>query len=222
MKKTVLPLLLALFMVTLACSTSSGPAITGDAPAVDSIILFQDDFSKTNSGWDRADWNEGLTDYGNDVYRMAIKVPSYDIWANPGQYFEGDVRVEADATKVSGEDDNDFGLICRYSGSPESPNYYFFIMSSDGYAVIGKVTDGVTGYISSDRMEFSNAINQGSTLNHLRADCIGNNLTFFVNGQQVVSTTDSSYTGGDVGIVAGTFEIPSTEIVFDNFIVTKP
>lgn len=222
MKKTVLPLLVALLFATLACSLFSDPTTTGDAPIVESNILFQDDFSNTNSGWDRADWDSGLTDYGNDVYRMAVKIPSYDIWANPGQYVEGDVRIEVDATKISGEDDNDFGLICRYDGSPESPNYYFFIISSDGFAVIGKVTAGASEYISSDRMETAEAINQGSTLNHLRADCIGNILTFFVNGQQVASTTDSSYPSGDVGLVAGTFDIPSTEITFDNFVVSKP
>lgn len=61
--------------------------------------------------WDRGDWDNGLADYQNGVYRMLVKIPDYDIWANPGQYFEGDVRVEADATKAGGPDDNDFGLI---------------------------------------------------------------------------------------------------------------
>ena len=46
--------------------------------------------------------------------------------------------------------------------------------------------------------------------------------TFYVNGQQVATTTDPSYTGGDVGLIAGTFDIPSTEITYDNFIVKKP
>jgi len=222
MKKTIFPLLLVLLFATLACSVFSSPATSGDAPIGDGNIIFQDDFSKTNSGWDRSDWDDGQTDYGNGVYRILIKIPSYDAWANPGQYFEGDVRVEADATKVSGEDDNDMGLICRYSGTPESPSYYYFIISSDGYAVIGKVTDGTSVYISSDQMEPSAAIQQGTTSNHLRADCIGNNLTLYVNGQQVASATDASFTGGDVGLVAGTFNIPTAEINFDNFIVRKP
>ncbi|MBC8334825.1 MAG: hypothetical protein ISR59_11930 [Anaerolineales bacterium] len=222
MKKNTLHLMIVLVFATLACGISSGPATSGDAPVGDSNILFQDDFSNTSSGWDRADWDGGLTDYGSDVYRMVVKIPSYNIWANPGQYFEGDVRVEVDATKITGEDDNDFGLLCRYTGTLESPSFYFFIISSDGFAVIGKGTAGVTEYLSSEFMEPSDAINQGSTLNHLRADCIGNSLTFFVNGQQVVSTTDASYTGGDVGVTAGTFDIPNAEIAFDNFIVRKP
>ncbi len=234
MKKSHITLLLILALfTTLACSVFSGPVDTsGDAPVgeapssegapANNNILFRDDFSDSNSGWDRADWDSGITDYSNGVYRMVVKVPSYDIWANPGKNFAGDVRVEVDATKVSGEDDNDYGLICRYTGEPSSPSYYFFIISSDGFAVIGKVTGGSTEYISSEKMAPSDAIKQGAATNHLRADCIGNTLTLYVNGQQASSTTDTAFTGGDVGLMTGTFDIPSTEIHFDNFVVTKP
>ena len=221
MKNSLLPLLLVLLATTLACSVFSG-STTGDPPAADSNILFQDDFSNPSSGWDRADWDDGSADYSDGVYRIHVKVSSYDIWANPGQYFEGDVRVEADATKVGGEDDNDYGLICRYSGSPESPSYYFSIISSDGYAVIGKTTDGASEYISTELMALSDAIKQGSSTNHLRLDCVGSTLTLYVNGQEVATINDSAFTGGDVGLMAGTFEISNAEITFDNFVVRKP
>ena len=236
MKKNHVFILLAFALIaTLACSVFTGPEVVQEAPQAEapaaeapvaeapaSNILFQDDFSDTNSGWDRADWDSGVTDYNNGAYRMQVKVPSYDIWANPYQYFEGDVRVEADATKVAGELDDDYGLTCRYSGEPSAPNYYYFIISSDGYAVIGKVSLGENAYISAEQMEPSDAVKQGLTTNQLRADCIGNTLTFYVNGQMVTSTNDSSFTGGDVGFIAGTFDIPSAEFSFDNLVVTKP
>lgn len=238
MKKTRIILLLAFaLLATLACSVFTGPVTSSDAPVAEaeapaaeappaaepaSNILFQDDFSDANSGWDRADWESGITDYNNGTYRMLVKIPSYDIWANPGRYFEGDVRVEADGTKVAGELDDDYGLICRYSGEPSAPNYYYFIISSDGFAVIGKVSAGENVYISSEKMIESDAIRQGMTTNQLRADCIGSTLTFYVNGQMVASATDSSFTGGDVGFMAGTFDIPSAEFSFDNLVVTKP
>ena len=132
------------------------------------------------------------------------------------------MRIEVDATKVGGEDDNDYGIICRYSGTPESPNYYFSIISSDGFAAIGKTTGGTSEYLSSEQMEPADAIKQGAVTNHIRTDCIGSSITLYVNGQQVATATDSSYTGGDVGLMAGTFEISSTEINFDNFLVLKP
>ena len=250
MKKTRIILLLAFsLLLTLACSVFSGPVESSDAPmeevpaeqataeqpaaqvpaaeepaaqAPASNTLFQDDFSDTNSGWDRADWESGITDYNSGTYRMLVKIPSYDIWANPGRSFDGDIRVEADATKVAGEYDDDYGLICRYSGEPSAPNYYYFIISSDGYAVIGKVTAGESVYISSEKMNPSDAIRQGMATNHLQADCIGSTLTFYVNGQQVASVSDTSFTAGDVGFIAGTFEIPSAEFSFDNLVVSRP
>jgi hypothetical protein len=232
----------ALFM-TLACTTITGgvennnkvennievnnnnevePTESSDAVTPENTILFQDDFSDPDSGWDRADWDSGTTDYDNGVYRLMVKVSNYDIWANPGRYFEGDVRVEVDATKVSGENDDDFGLICRYSGEPSAPNYYYFQISSDGYAVIGKVTAGDSEYISGNAMSPNDAIYQGKTTNHLRADCIGNSLTFYVNGQMVIRAKDSDFTDGDIGLMGGTFDIPSAEFSFDNLVVTEP
>ena len=252
MKKTRIILLLAFtLLLTLACSVFSGPVESSDAPmesapanqpaaeepaaqapaaeepapaaeAPASNILFQDDFSDTNSGWDRSDWDSGITDYNSGTYRMLVKIPNYDIWANPGRSFDGDIRVEADASKVAGEYDDDYGLICRYSGEPSAPNYYYFIISSDGYAVIGKVTAGESVYISSEKMVPSDAIKQGMTTNHLAADCIGSTLTFSVNGQQVASASDTSFTSGDVGFIAGTFDIPSAEFSFDNLVVSRP
>jgi len=216
MKKKLIPLLFILLLATLACSVFSG------TPTADKDILFQDDFSQSNSGWDRADREDGLTDYGDGVYRMQVKEPSYDLWANPGKSFDGDVRVEVDATKVSGEDDNNFGLICRYSGAADTPNFYYFNISSDGYAVIGKVSGGSQEYISSEQMVPSEAIKQGNTSNKLRADCVGSTLTLYVNGEDVATATDTDYTSGDVGLMTGTFEVASTEINFDNFVVSKP
>lgn len=203
-----------------SCNSLRSDVSGADVPSDD--ILFQDDFSDTNSGWDRNDWDDGLTDYGEGVYQILVKVPSMDIWSNPGKHFEEDVRIDVDVTKISGEEDNNFGIICRYSSSPDGFNYYFFNISSDGFAVIGKVKNSATEYISSEKMEPSDAIKQGTETNHLQANCIGNKLTLYVNGEEVASTTDSDLTDGDIGFIAGTFEIPRTEILFDNLIVRKP
>ncbi|MBT3322304.1 MAG: hypothetical protein HN392_08475 [Anaerolineae bacterium] len=224
MKKTLLPLLFILLFTTLACSVFSDAATTEEAPVPveDSNILFQDDFSDSSSGWDSADWEDGLTDYNNGVYRMLVKIPSYDVWANPDKHFVGDISVEVDSIKVGGEDDNNFGLICRYSGTADAPSFYFFNISSDGYAVIGKVTEGSQEYISSEQMQPTDAIKQGNASNHLRAECLGNWQTLYVNGQEVATASDTAFISGNVGLMAGTFDVAGTEINFDNFLVKKP
>ncbi|MBN1668263.1 MAG: hypothetical protein JW862_14315 [Anaerolineales bacterium] len=182
-------------------------------------VLFQDDFSNTSSGWDRVNIaGDGITDYENDQYRILVETTQTDVWANPGLDFT-DTVIEVEATKVGGSDDNDFGVICRYQ---DTQNFYFFIISSDGYYGIGKVENGNQSQIDGDGMDYSDAIKQGNTTNDLRVDCIGNQLTLYVNGTSVSSATDSTFSSGDVGLLAGTFSEPGTDILFDNIVVRQP
>ena len=186
---------LALILLTallLACS------LVGKSPAASTEpgVLFRDDFSDTSSGWDRQTISEGTTDYADGVYRIYVNDTNVDYWANPGESFT-DVRVEVEATKVGGPDDNDLGVICRYA---DKDNFYFGLISSDGYAVIGKVKDGEQTGISSDGLEPVEGINLGEAANLVRMDCVGEALTLFVNGTQIVATTDSDFAKGDVGL----------------------
>ena len=212
MNKKVYFTLAVLVLVALACSFGGGNS---------QQILFQDDFSNTSSGWDRTHNDSYSTDYENGGYRINVVPSSYAVLANPYQSFQNDVRIEVDTTKIGGPDDNAFGVICRYQ---DVDNYYYFYISSDGYVGIGVDKAGTNTIISSSdgNMTSDSNINQGAATNHLRADCIGNTLTLFVNGTQVATATDSTFTGGDVGLVAQTFTVAGTDLMFDNFFVYKP
>ncbi|MBA4380323.1 MAG: hypothetical protein C0393_06565 [Anaerolinea sp.] len=219
MKKTF-AVLAVLVLVTLACSFSPVVTPAGEGGGgQQSNILFSDDFSSTNSGWDQFQGDEYLSDYANGGYRIYVNTTQYDAWANPSRSFPGDVRIEVDATKIGGPDDNDFGVICRYQ---DIDNFYYFLISSDGYAAIGKYEGGSQQLISSDNMQKVDGINPGAATNHIRADCIGSELKLYVNGNLVATATDSSFTSGDVGLMAGTFDTAGTDILFDNFYVYKP
>ena len=218
MKKTF-AILAAVMLVTLACSLSPVSTPTGGGGGQASNVLFSDDFSNTGSGWDQRQDTNYVSDYANGGYRLSVNDTNYDIWANPSKSFPGDVRVEVDATKLAGPDDNDFGLICRYQ---DKNNFYFFLISSDGYAAIGKYEGGNQKLISSDKMVKAEGITLGAATNHIRADCIGSDLKLYVNGNLAATATDSSFTSGDVGLMAGTFDVPGTDILFDNFYVYRP
>ncbi len=173
-----------------------------------SNILFSDDFSSTKSGWDQVQEDDMVTDYANGGYRIYVNEVNYDMWANPSKFFPGDVRIEVDATKIGGPDDNDFGVICRYQ---DIDNFYFFMISSDGYAAIGKFEGSNNELISSDNMQKVDGITPGAATNHIRADCIGSELKLYVNGNLVATATDSSFTSGDVGLMAGTYDTAGTD-----------
>ena len=143
---------------TLSC------AVTGatPAPAGETGVLFQDDFSDPGSGWDQATFETGLTDYADGVYRIYVNEASVDYWANPGRSYT-DVRVEVEVTKVGGPDDNDMGIICRYQ---DADNFYFAVISSDGFAGIVKAEGGEQTPISSEALEASDAVRKGDTHQH--------------------------------------------------------
>lgn len=182
--------------------------------------IFKDDFAQPFNGWLRGTElpNGGISDYADGNFRIFVNEPNFDYWSVPNLDFKN-TRIEVDAVKQSGPEINRFGLICRYQ---DELNFYFFITSSDGYYGVGKVKGDQLSLIGMDEMLPSSAILTGSGLNHLRADCIDNQLTFFVNGQLVVQVFDSDFPTGDVGFLAGTFNEPGVDVIFDNFVVVKP
>ena len=182
-------------------------------------VLFEDDFSSPDSGWQDIYRDEtGISDYDQGGFRIHVMEENFDYWANPGLDF-ADAIVEVEATKIGGPNDNDFGLICRYA---DGENFYFFLISSDGFFVIGKYTDGEYLLIGSDLMLPTEVILTGEATNRIRVECIGETLRLFVNGVQLAEVTDADHVNGDVGLIAGTFDEPGTDILFDHFAVLAP
>jgi hypothetical protein len=199
----------------LACSAlDSLPGIGGGGGGGD--VLFEDDFSDTGSGWDQVTESDRTTDYDNGGYRILVNDTGSDAWANPGRSFS-DVRVEVDATKQGGDDNNNFGVICRSEGVQD---FYTLWISSDGYYAIAMIQDGDLSFLLD--WATSDAINQGNATNHIRGDCVGSTLTVYANGTQLGSVEDTTFTSGDVGLEAGTFNVGGTDILFDNFVVYAP
>jgi hypothetical protein len=124
-----------------------------------------------------------------------------------------------DATKNGGPDDNDFGIICRYT---DADQFYYAVISSDGYYGIMKMTSNGGVPIDNENLLESDKIIQGSATNHIRFDCVGSALALYINGIKIDQKTDTDFTTGNVGLIAGTFDTVGTDILFDNFFVYKP
>ena len=208
----------SLALLALAALACQAPLINRLLPSQSGKILFQDDFSDPSSGWNRVTTTKGQTDYADGVYRIFVNEPNLDIWSMPGRNFD-DVRIEVDALKVGGERDNRFGIICR---AVSVDSFYTFIVSSDGYYGIGKIKGQDYRLIGMDALQPSQAIRLGTALNHLRADCVGDRLSLYANGEKLVEVQDPEFASGDAGLIAGTYQSAGTDIRFDNFIVYQP
>lgn len=205
-------------LFTSACTVAapSGTA-TQDQAVPSGTVLFQDDFANPGSGWSRFSAAEGVMDYDSGSFRILVNALDTNFWSTPQKNFT-DVRLEVDAGKLGGPDENRIGLICRSSGA----DYYFFIITSDGYYGVGLFSGGQAVLLGQNEMLASENINKGLAVNHLRADCTGDQLTFYVNGFQIAAVQDATLKSGDVGMLVGTFAKPGVDVILDNFVALKP
>jgi hypothetical protein len=206
-----------LIILAIILSACQGPSIIFESPS--GAVLYQDDFSDSSSGWENFhDPEKGTMDYFDSFYRVQVLGEYQMLTTGPGLDF-ADVKLASDMLKVVGTSNDIFGLVCRME---DQDNYYFFVISSDGYYGIGKVIDGVQTMLGATGMLPSEIISKGMTKNHLQADCIDEKLVLSINGQELVSTEDGEIGTGDVGIIVGTMQDSENVVLFDNFSVINP
>ncbi|HKJ26296.1 MAG TPA: hypothetical protein VJ965_01545, partial [Anaerolineales bacterium] len=175
-KTKLLTLSIVIALTILACSTATNG---GDGTAAN--ILFEDDFSKTSTGWDQETYPDGLTDYADGAYKIGIYAESKFFWANPYKNYE-DVIVEVEAQKVSGGDDMQYGVICRHQ---DVENWYTLAVTAKGFAIIRKrFNGGDLEFIT--ELEEAPSVFTGNGTNLLRAECVGDRLSLYVNGELVI------------------------------------
>jgi hypothetical protein len=200
----VLPILLV------ACSALASPLKPG-------TVLFQDDFTSTATGWDRLQDPRYDADYVEGSYRIVIHESNLNVWSTPGLELR-DVIIRASAVKTAGPDDNSFGLLCRYR-NPN--NFYFLLVSSDGYAGIGQVLDGKREMLTGDAMLPSPAGPlSGDVL--VEASCVADSLALKVDEILIVQASSQALAEGDVGVIAATYGQGGLEVRFDDFAVVQP
>jgi hypothetical protein len=205
---------------TVGASSGANPAAT--EPSLGPII-FQDDFSDPNSGWGNADLDSIGVGYDSGEYRIIVKRENIlSFAALPVRQFD-DVSIEADARLASGPSSSVFGLLCRATAESTLQTGYEFLITGAGQYGVVKVTGpnpGQEQVLGSEGT--SSAIHAGNATNHLRADCSGDHIVMFVNGQKVIDQHDSDFKAGQIGFAFGTLNGNSGfEVRFDNFVVRQ-
>jgi|GEM_PF-1128152 len=194
--------------VLLAALQSGEPTPTPDLAQ----LVLSEDFSDPATGAFQA--YEQNAQYLDGSYVLTLSTPG-SFYISPLQVDYSDVRVEFNARKVGGDDNNFLGVLCRFV---DLNNYYAFLISSDGYYGIGKrVLGGELQLIGADVLQPSEFIQQGDGTNHIVAECVGNTLRLTVNGVLLAEVQDDEFTSGDISLAIGTYDVPSTSIAFDDF-----
>lgn len=202
-----------------ACTALGG---SGVESCDDGGALLQDDFSGTKMcGWAEYNKSGTVVSIVDGVMQISTSTPGQIFWSNPGRQFN-DVIVTTQARQTDGPNDNAYGVICRYQ---DESNFYLFLISGDGYYMIGKYETGqatIQYLTESNEFVFSEVINQGVATNQVRASCIGNELSLSVNGIPLATVVDGTFSAGDVGLGVSTFEPGTAVVQFDDFRVLSP
>ncbi len=182
------------------------------------VVLLQDGFGDSSSGWEVGDYDTGSVGYTEGAYYVTSIEKEQMMWGLASGNFS-DVIVEIDTTQVSapGNDNNAYGVMCRVQSNDDG---YVLRISGDGLYAIQSIVDGE--FESLVEWTTSGVIHQGNATNHIRAVCDGPYLALFVNGELLAEVEDDTFASGDIGLTATTFEDTPTEVRFDDLVVLAP
>jgi hypothetical protein len=179
-------------------------------------LLLEDDFGNSNSGWDIGESENGFADYVNGEFQISVQPVQFYIWSNANGNFN-DLIMSADVRILEASGEGDYGFICRYQ---DADNFYALEVTEDGYYAIWMYENGE--YLALLDWTFSNLIPQNSGSRVLAAACVGSRLVLAVDGEILGEASDSTFTSGDIGLLAGTWDAGGLNVAFDNILVTAP
>ena len=184
-------------------------------------VLWKDDFSDVNSGWERYRQYDGVLDYGEaeEVYQMLVNAEDNLFWVMKDEDLV-DVSLSVEAWQVGGPEGSLYGLMCRYD--PNMMNGYFFLISSRGEAAVGTFDRGYQPIAGGELATFD-AIQTGLDVkNTITASCTGDALTLSVNGEVLFDLPSTGLTGGDIGMAVATPMGIGADVYFDNLTIYGP
>ncbi|NUM47042.1 MAG: hypothetical protein HUU38_20270 [Anaerolineales bacterium] len=185
--------------------------------------LYRDDFSSTNSNWGIGTDADSSVEYVSDGLQFFVTTTNYFTWSNPGveEGFEN-IHIEVTVKNRSTDPNAAFGLVCHQQVTGDS-HYYMAITQSGQYAIAKAAIAQTDVFLTNnDQWGDSDLIPVEAETYQLGADCGNGTLTLYVNGQQIASVSDSTYTKGEVGLFAWSGEeTAGTTVVFDDFVVTS-
>ncbi|MCD6576564.1 MAG: trypsin-like peptidase domain-containing protein [Anaerolineaceae bacterium] len=178
-------------------------------------IIYKDDFSDEETGWPQENYSDESFYYQNGRYYIMVNDENKYRPITGGENLR-DIIIQIDARVEQSSGDGDFGVICRYQ---DENNLYMFEITQDAYYAIYKLVNGewypLIEYTYSDML-----INLEEARFNLA--CIGDTLSFAVNGKLLGEVSDQSFSTGDYGFFAGTFDSSGNLISFDNLTVSLP
>ncbi len=182
----------------LALATSGTPTITDSLSNPD------------NSIWANHSNTGGQCAFTNGQYHITVKVPNYYYYCTPITTGFTNFAFQVQMTLLRGDS---AGIMFRVSGP--GLKSYIFSLNSQGFYVLTMVSSFTS--FKTLALNRSSAIKQGyNQPNLLTVVARNSDIYLFVNKQYVTKVSDSTYSEGNLGLLADAFRNAPTEAAFSN------
>jgi len=185
-------------------------------------VLLSDDFSARASNWGTLTDSDSSIEYVQDALHMLIFTKDFFVWTTPNNTDYENVHMEVTVTNNDTDPSTAFGLLCAQQAQ-EWSYYYFAITPAGEYAIAKAVTDEPDFFLTNDdQWAASDLIARNAPSYRVGADCGNGTLTLYVDGQQIDSVSDTTYSTGTVGVFTWSGkDVASADVTFDDFLVTS-
>lgn len=222
-------LLVGLMLALTAILALARPGATAAQPATTPIpagtILYADDFSGPETGWNIFSNQFGACSFDNGEYVIRNT-------ANGGVHFTTrdevarDFVVEVDVRMSDSNDEQGASLLVRAPqiGPFVSRGYMrLSIRPASRLIRFGATTNdnGHWSYRLITELADHPAVNRDSATNRLGLKVLGSSFVGYVNGQEVLRVEDSTYANGSLGLEVHGPRGTVTEARFDNLVVSE-
>jgi hypothetical protein len=230
-----------LALAALACQAVSGGGETPEIPTIEvpdveipeieiptveipdilgGDILLSDDFSSVS--WGTGTDADSAVEYVNEALNFDVFTEDYFVWSTPDGESYSDIRMEATVINNGTDSTTAFGFICNKSAGND---FHYLVMTPAGQYAIAVAKEGEQDVFLTNNDEWadSDLITVNADSYRVGAECGNGNLTLFVDGQQVASVADSTYTSGQVALLVWSSEDAGTvnNVSFDDFLMTE-
>jgi len=227
--------IMSLALAALACQAVTGggtntaiPPVNTDSPPNPTQpstgnVLLSDDFPSQR--WGTGTDKDSSIEYANEALKVVVFTKNWFVWSTPPNNEDyQNVHMEVTVLNNGTDSTTAFGLMCNQQASAKSSFYYFAVTPAGEYAIAKATADQSDVFLTNnDQWASSDLIKKDAPSYRVGADCASNGtLTLYVDGQQVASTSDVSYTSGGVAVITWSGEeATKTDVSYDDFLMTQ-
>ncbi len=191
-------------------------------PIVPGELILEEDFSGPSSNWGLVDDENSLVYLDDAALRMVISKRNWFVWSSPNSIAYRDVYLETTVINNDTDQYTVFGLFCNQQTDGQS--FYYFGITPAGQYAIARVDSGkLENFITNNgQWGYSSLIELNAPSYHIEAVCGDGALTLYVDGQQIDTVTDTTYSSGRAGVFIWSAEQATrTDISFDDFLLAN-